>query len=287
MNLKSKLGIFFYLILQNRVVWSFLSNFEKEKIKKNNFYFNNYRIDYTPKNYQSGMSWDKFNKQKDYRKWSEFLGRYLKKKNLSILEIGPGSGYYSNFLCNHKNVSSYTFYEVNESFRNYLTYKLNKLSKKNFQFYSIKKNFLKFKNYKKFDLIIFLSSFHHIPDRKEYFDACYNLLKNNSGKIIFIEPTHYFFRIVAILKKFFKYYIYENTNKLYKNLSTHHFCTEAEFIYLSKKKNLDIKIEYKVFSKKVNFLLETFNLKFLSKIIKKYFSGELYLVCEKNLMISK
>lgn len=89
MNLKSKLGIFFYLILQNRVVWSFLSNFEKEKIKKNNFYFNNYRIDYTPKNYQSGMSWDKFNKQKDYRKWSEFLGRYLKKKKFIYFRNRP------------------------------------------------------------------------------------------------------------------------------------------------------------------------------------------------------
>jgi hypothetical protein len=72
-------------------------------------------------------------------------------------------------------------------------------------------------------------------------------------------------------------------NKLYQNLGTHHFCTEAEFINLSKKKNLDINIKYKVFSKKVNLLLETYNLKFLSKIINKYFSGELYFVCEKKI----
>jgi SAM-dependent methyltransferase len=281
--LKTKFGFFFYLILQNRLIWSHLSKFEKDRIKKNNFYSNNYRPDYNPKDYQNNMSWDRFFKKKDYRKWSTFLAKHLKKKNLSILEIGPGSGYYTNFLCNHKNVSSYTFYEINKSFKNYLIYKLNNLSKKNFQFYSINKNFLKYKNYKKFDLIIFLSSFHHIPDRKDYFDTCCNLLKNNSGKIIFIEPTHYFFRIVAIIKKFFKYYIYEDMNKLYQNLCTHHFCTEAEFINLSKKKNLDINIEYKVFSKKVNLLLETYNLKFLSKIIKKYFSGELYFVCEKKI----
>lgn len=78
--LKTKVGLFFYLILQNRFIWSFISKFEKDRIKKNNFYFNNYRPDYNPKDYQNSKSWHRFDKQDDYRKWLKFLDKHLKKK---------------------------------------------------------------------------------------------------------------------------------------------------------------------------------------------------------------
>jgi hypothetical protein len=77
--LKTKVGLFFYLILQNRFIWSVISKFEQERIKKNNFYFNNYRSDYNPKDYQNSKSWDRFDKQDDYRKWLKFLLKIFKK----------------------------------------------------------------------------------------------------------------------------------------------------------------------------------------------------------------
>ncbi|CAN1593510.1 SmtA SAM-dependent methyltransferases [Candidatus Pelagibacterales bacterium] len=273
--LKNKLGIFLYMILPIRFAWSLINKHEKKRILKNDYNFNNSRSDYCAKSYQRGMSWDKFSLKNDYRKWIPTISKFLgKNKSLKILEIGPGSGFYTRYICDHKNISHYSFYEINKSFSSYLKKKLKSLKKNKFSYseIDIKKNVYYQNINTKYDMIIFLSSFHHIPNRNFFIKKIEFLLKNN-GKILFIEPTHYFFRIIGLFKKFifiYRRYTYES---LYKNISTHHFCTLKEFKIFFKKKQINY--EFLVQSKKINFLLKFLDnilLNYIKKLIKCFYS---------------
>ena len=152
------------------------------------------------------------------------------------------------------------------------------LNKKNFTYSKIDiKKIAVYQNKKlKYDRIIFLSSFHHIPNRKFVFDKIDRLLKkNNKSKILFIEPTHYFFRIVQLCKKFIWTYKNDKYQFLYDNLSTHHFCTLREF-QLFAIKNKTINCKFLIQSKKIRAFLSLGN-KFLptpiANFIKLFFSN--------------
>ncbi len=281
--LNSKIGFFLYLILQNRFVQQFISEDEKKKINEINNKHNNVRLDYNSQDYQLGKNWSSFNTEDDYRGWLKFIPVF--KKKVKVLEIGPGSGYYSRFICENNNVEHYSFCELNLNFREYLSKQLTKLklSKNSFSFYSFKENFLDDKTQLKYDYIFFISSFHHIPNREEYFKKCFNSL-NLNGKIIFIEPTHYLFRIINILKKFLTIYKNYDKEQIVQNCSTHAFCTVAEFNSIAKnfEKECSIEDNYIVRSKKINKVLDHVKVNIIRKFISKYFSAEIVTVIEKK-----
>lgn len=95
---KSHFKIFLYLILQNRFAWKLLHQKQKEEVLRQNNLHNNNRPDYLDiDSYQKGNSWYRSKENfSDYRGWYKDIREvFLKKKFNNILEIGPGSGYYS------------------------------------------------------------------------------------------------------------------------------------------------------------------------------------------------
>ena len=138
--LNSKIGYFFYLILQNRFVQKYISEEDKIIIGEMNNKHNNLRIDYNAQDYQSGRNWDTFNKNEDYRDWCKYLPKF--DINARILEVGPGSGYYTRYICENEKVEHYSFCELNLNFREYLIDKLKKIqsTKENFTFYAFDKD---------------------------------------------------------------------------------------------------------------------------------------------------
>ena len=277
--LKNKVGLYLYLLLPIRFSWFLINEYEKKRILENDYRYNNSRDDYRPQDYQEGMSWDKFSIKNDYRGWMSSIDTFLgPNKSLSVLEIGPGSGFYSRYICEHNSVGHYSFYEINEGFSIYLKKKLKFVNKKFFTYseIDIKKPTVSQNTKFKYDRIIFLSSFHHMPNRKFVFDKIDCLLKKNKkSKILFIEPTHYFFRIVQLCKKFIWTYRNAKYQFLYDNLSTHHFCTLKEFQLFSMK-NKTVNCKFLVQSKKIRAFL-SFGNKFLptpiANFIKLFFSN--------------
>ena len=92
--LNSKIGYFFYLILQNRFVQRLINEDNKFKIHELNNKYNNIRKDYNIKDYQSGKNWNSIDIGQDYRDWAKYFPEF--DHNARVLEIGPGSGYYSD-----------------------------------------------------------------------------------------------------------------------------------------------------------------------------------------------
>lgn len=281
--LNSKYRFYLYLVLQNRFVQKLICKEEKQIIQKKNNEHNNFRPDYNYKDYQSGKNWSTFKVEDDYRGWLKFIPLFENKSR--VLEIGPGSGYYSRFICENDNVEHYSFCELNIDLKNSLIDNLKKLqtAKKNFTFNSIDIDFLENKNDEKYDCIFFFSSFHHIPNRKEYFDKCFESL-NPKGKIVFFEPTHLILRIIFLTIKFFKIYRHFNKNEILKNCSTHAFCTLGEFKSISKefKGMYELKNTWIVKSRKIKKFLNYTKPKFLNDIIAKYFSAEMITIFEKK-----
>lgn len=278
-----KVGRLLYLLLQNRFVQILISKEEIEFIKKKNYEHNNFRVDYKFDDYQLGKNWHSFHYGDDYRDYIKYFPSFDSDKKIKVLEIGPGSGYYSRYICEHPNVEHYSFYEINDNFRKNLLNLLKLLKKNTFSFNAYDGNFVDQIIKNNYDFIFFISSFHHIPNRKEYFEKCFDCL-NSQGKIYFFEPTHYIFRIIQIIKKFFKTYVFYSKEDFLKNVSTHAFLTMREYKWISKKysKNLLIKNYYIVRSKKINKFLEYVKLNFLREFFKKYFSSEMVTIFIKK-----
>ena len=191
----------------------------------------------------------------------------MKKNPISVLEIGPGSGYYSKMIFDHPSVLNYDFIDINDKFLEFIAERIaNSNKKNNFSsntFIGDVSSF-DFQN-KKYDLIVFLSSMHHIPDRQNLIQSITNNLSKN-GVLIAVDPTHYLKRILALSYKMItrgylkrKYYM----NRV--GLSTHHMCTLGEYKKIIRNIH-GIEIESVIFNHNKLINIAPFN-KYLSSYI--------------------
>lgn len=266
----SKIQLIKYFFLQNRYSWRGLSSVQKQIILNANLVHNNIREDYSnPEKYLNGQIY-----QSNVDRNNFFRGRmvnYFCKKHSfnSVLEIGPGGGFYTKNILNSRGVKSYTAVDIVQSFLTYVEREIASDNKKHIKCKyfngSIPKD-------DKYDVIFILSTLHHIPDREDYLNSLADVCHKDT-MIVCVEPTHYLIRILKILLKIRLYiskkYISFNN---YQNLSTHHFLTLGEFNSFKK------------------YNIEEFNFGFTGKVRKilninqsknkflKYFSTEMYVV---------
>ena len=55
----------------------------------------------------------------------------MKKNPISVLEIGPGSGYYSKMIFDHPSVLNYDFIDINDKFLEFIAERIANSNKKN------------------------------------------------------------------------------------------------------------------------------------------------------------
>ena len=305
--LNNRLGVFLYLILQNRWSWNLLSEDEKRIIHKANYDHNNLRPDYkNPEQYGTGLvdqgvSWDTFDadlpqKQNEIVLLMDYLAAH---KPTRVLETGPGSGFYSRQICETSSVKEYLACDINNSFLEYLAPRLDgvKRTKPDFQYTLYHGNFQEM-DLPLVDSIILMNTVHHIPNRLSLFDKLRKALAVN-GSVICVDPAHYFSRIVILLRKFSRFMHKSNYWLNRNNLSTHHFCTFSEFENIAKKVNLRISKVcfydfswpfrlYRIFHPMLQKNLSKWNLEYYNlpvvdseTSLLRYFSGRIGLIFEK------
>jgi protein-L-isoaspartate O-methyltransferase len=171
-----------------------------------------------------------------------------------LLEIGPGSGYYSSFIM-RSGIKRYYGAEINPSFVKYLTPRMSTYGNENDIDVTLFCGEIKKIPKIKVDSIIILSALHHIPDRLEMFMMLDERLSRN-GSVMMIEPTHYLPRVAVLVSRILRHYhkksFWGDTN----NLSTHHFLTRAEFKSIADKLNWRIDYEAYRFPSRVMKMLK-------------------------------
>ena len=221
--LNSVFGILLYYFLPNHVVWKMLSAQEKQIVLQSCELHNNIHYD-KPENYDAEHN---RSESADQTREGKLLLDVFKTCPLSsVLEIGPGNGFYTRLLLNQPALERYVGIDIVRPFVEHVKTRV-------FPDYPgraaevVCGQFLEYAFDSTFDLILFVSSLHHIPDRAAYFRKCAALL-NPGGRIVVIEPKHGFWRIVQLLKKFTKTHYKRSYWMNRRNLSTHHFLTLSE-----------------------------------------------------------
>lgn len=280
--LKNPFGIFFYLILRNDISWSLLSKREKKQILDCNRTHNVTRDEYkNPEKYGAirhpgGENWEHFQLKKNDHRGQPLNDLLIKSNPVSVLEIGPGAGFYTRMICEYPSVRHYTAIDIGQAFLDYLNPRLHILKKKKkFTYNLICGEVTREKVKMKYDLIILFSTVHHIPNRIDLFKKLNSMLLKN-GSIFCFDPSHYLLRIAQLIKKYFfnrmyqkKYYLNEN------NLGTHHMCTYEEYKKIQKRipdlkiKNVYYKLPQKISQYKWFVLL------------KRWFSVDIGILYEK------
>lgn len=234
LRLEKKIDYFLYYILQNRFSWNLLTLEWKEKILEINETHNNTRFDYLNPNCYGidrtvgGENFDSLENRLNFSK-GQVLDQILKNYTPnSILEIGPGAGFFSKQIIHYDFVHYYSACDIQVSFLEFLKKRLEQTVKDdilidiNFYLGTIKS----IPENKKFDGIIYLSSMHHIPDRKkELYEVTKRL--NPEGVLIIIEPTHYIPRLFHLLLNTPKYISNKYMTESFF-CATHHYLTINE-----------------------------------------------------------
>lgn len=233
--LNNRLGVFLYLILPHYISWGMLSEKEKKSICDGTIFHN-------LKQYEIPEAYDNDHKRSlpaEETREGKIINFVLKKYSpVSVLEIGPGSGFYIKLFLENKNIKEYAAIDIVKGFLDYIK---KMIPQKNSQprIDLICADILKYDFEREFDLIIFNSSLHHIPYRVEVLNKCASLLAKK-GVIVFIEPRHGIPRLTQIIKKF----LFSNRKKNYwlnkNNLSTHHFLTVSELRHIERKCKLEV-----------------------------------------------
>jgi 2-polyprenyl-3-methyl-5-hydroxy-6-metoxy-1,4-benzoquinol methylase len=194
----SGFGYYCYYILRNDWVWSLLSDHEKEFVRQQNDYWNNNNPGYKdPEKYQ-GQQGRSFSTNDDRcvtwegRMISEFL---QKEKPQRVLEVGPGSGYYTRQVIDCPSVANYYATDINVGFLACVERAIEdhpRASQVTTELVAIERlDEAPFK----VDAIIILSALHHIPDRADFMRRIAAKLAPG-GAVFLYEPTHSLARVV-------------------------------------------------------------------------------------------
>lgn len=233
--LNNTLGLLLYLLLPYRWSWNLMTDSEKEIILDACHRHNN--VQYAlPENY------DRDHERKgspESTKEGKLLQYALTKYSpSSVLEFGPGSGYYAKQIFCFSSIKKYHAIDIVQSCLEYVKAEVaakHKEVKSSF----IYGDFLKQEFSQKYDLILFMSTLHHIPNRIAYLEKCSSLLSDR-GVVVVIEPRHNVLRILQLMWRFCRKYHKKSFWHNRENLSTHHFMTMLEIKYIRKKCNMKI-----------------------------------------------
>lgn len=227
--LKSAIGSLLYRLLPNHIVWKRLNDEEKQlvfdacSIHNNAHYANPGQYDTEHKRSEDVLA--------------TYEGRILKEslrefKPQTVLEVGPGTGYYLPIVLGQDSVVSYLGIDIVKPFLQYI-------EKNVVNQYPGKKIVLHYGTIfdcdvkEKYNLILFVSALHHIPNRADVIKKCSEML-SDGGRILIIEPRHGIPRVVQIIYKFIREYHKESHWKNKINYSTHHSICLSEVKALSR-----------------------------------------------------
>lgn len=229
-SIRSRIGYLLYLIRRNDKSWGKLSADEQQLVHEANRIHNNFRPDYAnPELYQGGRNLDSVEDRLSTLE-GEKLQAFLNETNPeSVLEIGPGAGFFSKLILDHPSVKRYQAIDIASAFLDFLRPRLETIRKTKpaFQFELFEGDFLSME-IKPVSTIVMYSTVHHIPNRLQLLDWVKSTLVPGGHCFIF-EPTHYWPRIISLFGKFIRVYGRPQHRQKNENYSTHHFCTIEEF----------------------------------------------------------
>lgn len=241
---------------RNDKIWPKLGKGEKARILRTNQIYNNVRDDYkNPELYgdgriEGGEKWDASDDR--LALWrGKILNEVLEKqKPASVLEIGPGAGFYTRLICEKEYVQEYAGIDIVKPFLDYLEVRLAALKarKNNFVFQLVCNDFMNLNYPNHFDLIVLLSTVHHIPNREDLFFKLTGFLEKG-GLILCIDPSHYWRRKIHLLKSL-HIYLKKSYYSMPESLGTHHMTTYEEYKKLGQKNGLRIEREWYILPNK-------------------------------------
>lgn len=236
------LGYVFYHMLRNDWVWSRLSEAERAFVKAHNEYWNNNAKGYKdPIAYpgQDGQSFFTLGNRLATWKGREIENFLLKNRPRRVLEIGPGSGYYSRQIIDQPFVEEYVASDINSGFLDFIESGIREHprgSSVKFERAMISQTH----QIKSVDAILMLSALHHVPDRPEFVMELAKLL-NPEGVIFFYEPSHSLLRILELALSFARHGWYRTSVvRRRNNYMTHHFCTVGETKSIARDTGLEL-----------------------------------------------
>ena len=270
-----------YFLLRNDLAWSLLTKREQKMIKEVNQSYNNNREAYSnidnfgTLRQAEGERWDTYdynNLIKNPTKGNDaiYLNSQLNKFNpKKVLEVGSGPGLFSKMIYEHNSVESLSINDINQGFIDFIVEQEKKISNRKLLSTYIG-DIMGIKISEKFDMIIIISSLHHMPERSRIFKLFSELL-NLGGTIVISEPSHYIKRIIWLLKKR-KIISKKAYLKNIQNYSTHHMCSTGEYKKIIRSINdLQIKrIDFDDPTKSKNFFL------------KKMLSSRIHITIQKD-----
>ena len=188
------------------------------------------RDTYNPDDYKAGNNFGSDKSRLSHIE-GQLLAQFMNENNPErILEIGPGSGFFSRQIIENASVREYISIEVNASFSRYL-----EKATSSYDVVSLHYN----ADYKELDInsfetdtIIAIECFHHMHDRQEFLKIAIQNM-TNLQHIVFHDPAHYLPRILRLLRKLPRYIKGESAQND-SSWSTHHFLTIGEFRSLEK-----------------------------------------------------
>jgi ubiquinone/menaquinone biosynthesis C-methylase UbiE len=264
----SGIGYICYYFMRNDWVWSRLTQQEQEFVRQHNDYWNNNIPGYQNPGQYQGQGGKSF-RSNDNREAS-WEGRQLKaflenKQPRRVMEIGPGSGYYTRQIIECNSVEEYVATDINVKFLEYVNNAISEhvrassVQRKLFSIHELESAKAEV------DAIIILSALHHIPDREAFIKFISRFLAPG-GTIFFYEPTHSVSRILQLSWSFVTHKWYSTTVvKKRNNYMTHHFCTVAETKKFATEAGLDL-VMWKVKSR-LPQLFRTFSALFSTKMV--------------------
>jgi len=255
--LNDKIGVFKYLLWRNDKIWPKLSQEEQERILRANKIYNNIRDDYkNPELYGQGRvaggeNWDAPDDRLALVRGAIINEVLEAQKPKRLLEIGPGPGFYTRLICEKEYVQEYIGIDIVQPFLDYLKPRLDNLKtqKNNFAFRLICDDFMNLSYANHFDLIVLISTAHHIPNRMDLFFKLSGFLKKG-GLILCIDPSHYWRRKLHLLRNI-RLYLKKSYYSKPENLGTHHMCSFEEYKKLSSKNGMIIEKEWHILPKKL------------------------------------